>query len=199
MNRSERREPCPVAATSFQGIAEGAMPIAIASYLKFPASARAAIVSAEAEAERHFLEAISTVRLQSSPWTSARTLGHQDAGRFRTELTKYVMAAVLAFAKHACEAARTGHLQVDRIAGFVDSRIEAVIYHGYGLDREKAKALWDATDGSDDAYPCLCELREHIKGSAGWRDFLTDLQAVALKLSDPTKEMPSVSDNLKQW
>src|SRR5262249_10907725 len=108
----------------------GAMPIGIPPFLRFPVSARAAITGAEAQAERQYLEALSTVRLQSSHYTSARTLSHQDVARVRAALTTFVMAAVLAYAKHACEAARTRHLQIEQIAGLVDARIEAVVAYG---------------------------------------------------------------------
>jgi hypothetical protein len=160
------------------------MALSLPAHLTISIQRRAAIVAAEADAERRLRAVLMTIS-----WCvtglGTRYLTFADYELVRSAVTTFVTTAVLAFARQLCEAAREEDYPIDHILGAVDARIAAVAQYAYReLDEEKvSKAWWNNGWGTRDAWGFKLDTEKRLKGSDDWRDFLSALGLVAHELA----------------
>lgn len=161
MNRSERREPCPVAATFLQGLAEGAM-------WRLPTDVLPPLEQAIAEAEATFREA--TGKREERSWH-----------KIHTAISTALTSSLHIFSTQACLAVQQGQLTVSEARSgaeqFLKDRANAL--HGWlvpVMNHHVPGCPYSFRRyNSEDRFVFCRDMVEEVQSSEAWVQFLSAL------------------------
>src|SRR5687767_9558898 len=113
----------------------------------FPEKYWLPVVATEAAARGDLILALENI-----PWQSAGGQRFLSWDAIKKAALNYASTLAGAFADQACLAARNGDLSLATLDASIDTFVDVVLHHAWGLDLPKIKATWQSSRHVTFAY-----------------------------------------------